>query len=165
MTQQEQLKVFNKWLSDHKGLFFKIVRSFAQSSVEEDDIFQEIAVQVWRSIPRFKHKSAVSTWIYLVALNPAITWTAKENKQREGRNNLRKDGYILETVGEQTDSRLDWLYAEIANLNEIDRAVALLLLDGYRYKEMAEITGISESAIGVKIHRIKKFLTEKSQKM
>ena len=62
----------------------------------------------------------------------------------------------------QTDPRLDWLYNQIAQLNEIDRSLTLLLLDGYSYKEMAEIIGISESNVGVKINRIKKSLTNKS---
>lgn len=165
MTQQEQQKVFTQWLSEHKGLFFKIVRSFTQSKMEEDDLFQEIAVQVWRSVPCFKNKSAVSTWIYRVALNTAITWTTRENKQREQNKQIQNDGFVLEAVVEEQDSRLDWLYGEVAKMNEVDRSVALLLLDGYSYKEMAEIIGISEGAIGVKIHRIKKHLTEQSKNM
>lgn len=165
MTKQEQQKVFTQWLNEHRGLFFKIVRSFAQSKMKEDDLFQEIAVQVWRSVPRFKNKSAVSTWIYRVALNTAITWTTRENKQRERNKQMQNDGFVLEAVVEEHYSRLDWLYAEVAKMNEVDRSVALLLLDGYSYKEMAEIIGISESAIGVKIHRIKKHLTKQSKNM
>ena len=62
------------------------------------------------------------------------------------------------------DERLTWLYEEIHQLNEIDRSLTLLLLDGFSYKEMAAITGITESNVGVKINRIKKQLINKSKK-
>jgi len=48
-------------------------------------------------------------------------------------------------------------------LDKIDRSIALLLLDGFSYKEMAEILGISESNVGVKIHRIKQRLTKRAE--
>ena len=64
----------------------------------------------------------------------------------------------------QPDERLTWLYEEIYRLDEIDRSVTLLLLDGFSYKEMASILGISESNVGVKINRIKKQLITKSKK-
>ena len=72
---------------------------------------------------------------------------------------------ILEAVPEYQDERLSWLYERIAELAETDRSLCLLLLDGFSYKEMAQIVGISESNVAVKIHRIKKYLQEQSQKM
>ena len=62
------------------------------------------------------------------------------------------------------DERLAWLYEEIYKLDEIDRSVTLLMLDNFSYKEMADILGISESNVGVKINRIKKQLISKSKK-
>jgi len=70
---------------------------------------------------------------------------------------------LLEARDEAKDERSAWLYSEIKKLNEIDRSLTLLLLDGYSYKEMSEIMGISESNIGVKIHRIKKQLVNNAK--
>ena len=73
--------------------------------------------------------------------------------------------HLLQSGGEPKNERIAWLYSEIKHLNEIDRSLTLLLLDGYSYKEMAEMMGISESNIGVKIHRIKKHLVNKSKEL
>ena len=62
-----------------------------------------------------------------------------------------------------TDPRIEWLYAQIRQLNEIDRSLTLLLLDGFSYKEMAAMLGITENYVGVKISRIKEHLTSKSR--
>jgi RNA polymerase sigma-70 factor (ECF subfamily) len=73
--------------------------------------------------------------------------------------------HLLKQTRQMTDGRLDWLYQQIAQLNEIDRSLILLLLEGFSYQEMAAILGISESNVGVKIHRIKKHLSQKSEEI
>jgi RNA polymerase sigma-70 factor, ECF subfamily len=73
--------------------------------------------------------------------------------------------HILQEGRRQTDERLTWLYEEIYKLDAIDRSISLLLLDGFSYKEMASILGITESNVGVKINRIKKHLITKSKKI
>ena len=70
---------------------------------------------------------------------------------------------LLHAGDEPDNERVAWLYAEIKKLNEIDRSLTLLLLDGCSYREMAEIMGISENNIGVKIHRIKKQLVKNAK--
>jgi len=164
MKENEQKKIFQTWLDKHKALIFKIVRSFAFTKGDQDDLFQEIAVQVWRSVPKFKEESAVTTWLYRVSLNTAITWTRNEKKHLEGRQSIEGMGHLLQENEKHIDERLAWLYEEIARLNEIDRSLTLLLLDGFNYREMSSMLGISESNIGVKIHRIKKHLINKSEK-
>ena len=146
-----------------KGLFFKVVRAYAFTPQDQEDLFQEIATQVWRSIPGFRGEAAVTTWIYRVALNAAITWTHKERKHRAGKQDL--DGAeppILQT-SPAADPRVEWLYEQIRQLSEIDRSLTLLLLDGFSYKEMAAMLGITENYVGVKINRIKAHLTSKSR--
>jgi RNA polymerase sigma-70 factor (ECF subfamily) len=163
MGETEQKQIFDHWLKEHKGLFFKFVRAYAFTQNDRDDLFQEIAVQVWRSIPNFKGDAAVTTWIYRITINTAIAWSRKEKKHQEGRQSLIESEHLLKDAN-QPDSRLDWLYEQISQLNEVDRTLTLLLLDGFSYKEMSKIIGISESNVGVKINRIKKVLITKSQK-
>jgi len=71
MEVSEQSRIFDEWLSRHKGLLFKVVHAYGFRSHDREDLFQEIATQAWNSIPRFLAESSVSTWIYRVALRPA----------------------------------------------------------------------------------------------
>jgi RNA polymerase sigma-70 factor (ECF subfamily) len=163
VTEQEQKLIFENWLGQHKGLIFKIIRAYAFTAMDRDDLFQDVALQVWRSIPSFRHESAVTTWIYRVALNTAIQWIRKEQKQPRT-NALDDVQYLLRETETTIDERIAWLYEEIHKLNEIDRSITLLMLDNLSYKEMAEILGITESNVGVRINRIKKQLITKSKK-
>jgi RNA polymerase sigma-70 factor (ECF subfamily) len=164
MQRTQQKAVFDSWLAQYKGVFFKVVRAYAFRRQDQEDLFQEIATQVWISVPSFEGNSAPSTWIYRVALNTAISWSRKEIRRREGTNVLGAATPALEPIGVAADPRLDWLYEQIAQLNEIDRSLTLLLLEGFSYKEMADALGMSEANVGVRIHRIKAHLTSESTK-
>ena len=163
MKDSEQQQIFKEWIKQHKGLFFKFIRAYAFSPQDQEDLFQEIAIQVWKSVPQFRGDSEVTTWLYRITINTAIAWARKERKRQDGKTSLNGITHFLKETN-QKDSRLDWLYEEIARLNEIDRTITLLLLDGFSYKEMSAMTGISESNVGVKINRIKKKLISQSKK-
>jgi RNA polymerase sigma-70 factor (ECF subfamily) len=160
VTEKERLAILEEWLKLHKGVIFKVVRAF--TTEDDDDLFQEIIIQVWRSIPGFRQEASVTTWLYRIALNTAIKWKKKEKKYA-GAETLDNVQHLLLEKKMQTDDRLTWLYREISKLDEIDRSVTLLLLEGFSYKEMSAILGISESNVGVKINRIKKQLIVKSK--
>ena len=163
MTEKEQQHIFENWLDEHKNLLFKEVRAYAFTAMDRDDLFQEITIQVWHSIPAFRQEASVTTWLYRIAFNTALKWVRKERKHSpaETVDNVQ---HVLQENVTQTDERLAWLYEEIYRLDEIDRSITLLLLDNFSYKEMAAIVGITESNIGVKINRIKKHLISKSKK-
>ncbi|GAB4006313.1 RNA polymerase sigma factor [Spirosoma sp. KCTC 42546] len=163
MSELEQNHIFEMWLSQHKALLFKVVRAYAFTAMDQDDLFQEIIIQVWHSIPTFKQQSSNTTWMYRIALNTAIKWLSKERKHTQSQETLDHIQAILQESTIEMDERLTWLYEEIYKLDEIDRSISLLLLDGFSYKEMAGILGISESNVGVKINRIKKQLITKSK--
>jgi RNA polymerase sigma-70 factor, ECF subfamily len=163
VTEKEQKQIFEKWLGQYKALFFKVIRAYAFTAMNQEDLFQEIIIQIWHSIPLFRKESSVITWIYRIALNTAIKWVRKEQKHSQGET-LDNVEHILYNNKIEMDERLEWLYEEIYKLDEIDRSITLLLLDGFSYKEMAGILGITESNVGVKINRIKKHLISKSKK-
>lgn len=164
MKESKQRSIFKEWLGDYRALLFKVIRAYAFNVEDQNDLFQEVCLQVWRSIPNFRGASAVSTWLYRIALNTAIKWTTKEQKHVDGRADSASVQDVLFVRDEPQDERLSWLYDEIKQFNEIDRSLTLLLLDGFSYKEIAKIVGVSESHVGVKIHRIKKQLVKKSEK-
>lgn len=166
MTETKQREIFDLWLKDYRLLLFKVVRAYAFNSTDQEDLFQDVVIQVWRSVPNFRAESMVSTWLYRIALNTALKWIRKEKRYQDNNSDFEHVEHLLyQDEEEAQDDRLTWLYSEIQKMNEIDRSITLLLLDGFSYQEMAEIIGISESNIGVKIYRIKKFLTEQSKKV
>lgn len=163
MQKDEQQQIFDGWLRNHQGLFFKVVRAYAFTRQDQEDLFQEISTQVWRSIPGFRGDAAVTTWIYRVALNAAIAWTQKERRHLDGKQALDGVESAILQASPAADPRIEWLYEQIRQLNEVDRFLTLLLLDGFSYKEMAAMLGITENYVGVKINRIKAHLTGKSR--
>ena len=163
MTEEQQRLVFNGWLQQYKALLLKVVRAYAFTAMDRDDLFQEIAIQVWRSVPSFRQEAKVSTWLYRVSLNTAIGWTRKQRKHTASTQTLDDGVQILQENTAAKDDRLTWLYDEIARLDEIDKSLALLMLDGFSYEEMSGILGITGSNVGVKINRLKKHLVRRSK--
>jgi RNA polymerase sigma-70 factor (ECF subfamily) len=164
VTEKEQKLIFESWLHQYKALLFKVVRAYAVTNMDQGDLFQEISIQVWHSIPVFRQESSIITWLYRISLNTALKWVRKERKHYGAKETLDSIEHILQENKTHTDERLVWLYEEISQLDEIDRSLTLLLLEGFNYKEMAGIMGITESNVGVKINRIKKYLITKSTK-
>jgi RNA polymerase sigma-70 factor (ECF subfamily) len=164
MDEGKQKQIFDEWLSEHKGILFKIIRAYAFNPHDQEDLFQEISLQVWKSIPEFRGESKASTWIYRVALYTATVWVRKE-KTRPPTQPLADVEHALSVTNRPRDERSEWLYQQIGQLEPIDRSVCLLLLDGFSYKEMADILGISTSNIGVKVHRIKQHLIQESKEV
>jgi RNA polymerase sigma factor (sigma-70 family) len=146
---------------DHLGLMVKTARAFAHSAADCDDLFQEILVSVWQALPQFRGGAKVSTYVYRVAHSCALNW--KRSRQRY-QNKL--DRFALETpeltASPEQRERLAWLYARIRELPPVDRTLILLHLDKIPYTEIADITGLTESNIGVRLHRIKQQLAAQS---
>lgn len=163
MKHAEQRHIFDHWLSLHQGILFKVVRAYAFTPHDQEDLFQEIAFQLWESVPRFREESAVTTWIYRVALYAALSWTRKEVRHRQQKS-LTGSEHVLTWKSVEEEGRLQWLYDEIRQLDPIDRSLMLLLLEGFSYREMADTLGISPSNVGVKINRIKKALASRAAK-
>ena len=161
MRDSERDRIFADWLASHKGILFKVVHAYAFEHADRQDLFQEVVIQVWRSVDAFHGESSVPTWMYRVALNTAIAWTRKEDRHQRGKQPLAVVEGLLTTASASSDPRVEWLYHQIAQLKDVDRSVALLLLDGFSYKEIAAIVGITENNVGVKINRIKSALAGK----
>ena len=162
MQKEEQNRILSEWLTEHRALLFKIVRSYANTPHDQDDLFQEIALKLWDSLHKFRGDSAVTTWIYRVSFNAAITWFRKEQKRRDRNQSLSEVEPILKAISAGRNSRIDWLYEQIAQLDPIDRSIMLMTLEGCSHQEIAEAIGTTQSNIGVKVHRIKKSFTEKN---
>jgi len=158
-------EMFKSWLQEHTGLIYKVARAFAASDADQQDLIQEILLQMWCSLPRFEGKAKASTWIYRVALNTALAWRRKETKHRATETPL----IDIETLpASEADSaqrtareeQVARLYDAIHQLPKVDAALVLLYLEDVSYREIAEVLGLSESNVGVKLNRAKKALAE-----
>jgi len=157
--------LFRTWVAEHGGIVMKVARAYTRSSEDCQDLAQEILLQVWRSLPQFKGRASAATWSYRVALNTAIGWCRKERRRRINHQPLFE---MDELPGAGADGSadvgnceiVDRLYAAIHELPKTDAALVLLYLDDMSYREMAEVLGISESNVGVKLNRAKKALGE-----
>ncbi|HEV2456108.1 MAG TPA: RNA polymerase sigma factor [Verrucomicrobiae bacterium] len=157
--------IFRQWLDRHVGLILKIVRGYALSPQDQDDLFQDVLVQLWSSIPSFRGDSKETTWIYRVAFNTALAWQRTERRRRQKHETFIQFDTSSHEHASHVDSLVEreiinQLYAAIRTLPRVDASLALMHLDGISYQEMAEVLGISENYIGVKLNRIRKQLAE-----
>ena len=163
MTDGERNTVFGEWIEAHKAILFKVARAYGSTHSDREDLFQEIALQMWHSVEAFRGDCAVTTWIYRVAFNTALTWNRNEKKHGHGRRDFESSTALLIAPADR-DPRLEWIYQRIAELDEANRSLALLMLDGFSYRDMSQILGLSESNVGVKINRIKAALAARLAK-
>jgi RNA polymerase sigma-70 factor (ECF subfamily) len=157
--------LFESWLIEHKGVVLKVARAYTLTTEDCQDLAQEILLQVWRSLPQFQGRASASTWFYRVALNTALDWHRKEHRRQERQQPILaiED---LSVAGLDSSQQLvqrevvERLYAAIRQLPKTDAALILLYLDDQSYRQMAEVLGISQSNVGVKLNRAKKALGE-----
>jgi RNA polymerase sigma-70 factor (ECF subfamily) len=165
MNAEEQETIFRRWLNDHLGLMLKLVRAGAATPEDQDDLFQEVLVNVWSSIRVFRGEARETTWIYRVAFNTTMAWRRGEWRRRRGHEKFLKFDVSPQLQPSHLDSLperelVERLYAAIRQLPKVDASLALMHLDGLSYQEMAEVLGISENYIGVKLNRIRKQLAD-----
>lgn len=165
MDVSEQEALFRRWLADHAGLMWKVVRAFTAAPEDAEDLFQEIALQLWMSLPAFRGEAKESTWIYRVAFNTALGWKRDEKRRRAKHEkfftlNVSPEVSREHAAPPRNDEMVAQLYAAIRQLPKLDASLALMHLDGLSYREMSEVLGITESNVGVKLNRIRKQLAE-----
>ena len=147
--------LFEEIAAANQRRILAIARSYAHGD-ECRDLYQEILLQMWKGFDSFQGRSALSTWVYRVVLNTAITYRRKNGRRVE------PSARPLEESGPQTvappDPGNEMLILEefLRSLAKIDRAVFLLYLEDLSYREISEVTGLTESHVGVRINRLKK---------
>ncbi|MCF8219587.1 MAG: sigma-70 family RNA polymerase sigma factor [Bacteroidales bacterium] len=153
---------FIEIITKNQNLLYKIINSYCSHPESRRDLEQEILLQIWKSLKRFDGSVKITTWIYKVALNTAISFYRKENKRIDKPLDLDHSVFILpdSEYDPRTDEEIRILYKVIDRLSRMDKALMLLYLDNYKQKDIAEIIGISESNVATKISRLKKFLKE-----
>jgi RNA polymerase sigma factor (sigma-70 family) len=152
-TKDRMEKEFLKTVHDHQKIIYKVCRMYRNSREDQEDLFQEIVYQLWKAFPSFKRESKVSTWLYKIALNTSMAIYRKSNLSFEYYEDLPEHIHPSdEVIVSDNEERL---FSALQKLNDSEKAVISLFLEDFNYQEIAEITGLSESNVGVRLNRVK----------
>lgn len=146
-------------IKQNQGIIHKVCNIYCDGQEDRNDLFQEIVAQLWKSFPSFREESKFSTWMYRVALNTAIT-SFKKTKRRPDQNRLTYENFQVkdENYDIETEEEIKNLHRAVAQLTGVEKSIVLLFLENKKYEEIAEITGITQNYVRVKMNRIKKKL-------
>jgi RNA polymerase sigma-70 factor, ECF subfamily len=157
MTQEE----FVRQVQMNQGIILKVCHLYAHSIPDRQDLFQEIVIQLWKAVPKFKEKSKLSTWMYRVALNTAIS-DFRKKKRSPALSEIEVESLEINIELNETDTEEHFktLYAAIDRLSEIEKAIVVLYLENKSYEEMEDILGINTNNLRVKMNRIREKLRQ-----
>ncbi|RUT69727.1 RNA polymerase sigma factor [Flavobacterium cupreum] len=153
-------KEFLNRIESHKGILYKVSKMYMNNHDDQQDLFQEIVCQLWKSYESFRNESQFSTWMYRVAVNTAIVFLKKEKRKVDkyeiASENIRED----EGDSHIKESQIDHFYKAVQKLGKIDKAIIFYQLEGFSHKEIGDNLGISEGNARVKLNRAKEKLKE-----
>ena len=169
MIDEQLHKKFVHNINQHQAILHKICNVYAYNKADRQDLLQEMLLQLWRAYPHFRGQAKISTWMYRIALNTAISGFRKQKRQIKTQDIQANDAFLnkfTDKISIEEDEKLIQMYAAIAQLKDLEKAIVMLYLDDYSYEKMAAMLGISVNQIGVKLHRIKlklkKIITQKN---
>ena len=159
ITVSERENSFQELLQRNHPRWKGIARCYANDG-DREDLVQEIMMHVWRSLDGFAHRSSSDTWAYRVALNTALAWDRTSRRRASGLNSNSID--VSHIAGDVGDDSIEMRVLDefLASLSKTNRAVMLLFLDDVPNDEAAEITGLTEGTLRVRLHRIRKRFEE-----
>ena len=153
---QNRDNIFSEIVRENQAGIYRICKAYLYDKSHVDDLYQEILLQIWKSLEKYKGEAKISTWIYRIAVNTAISYNSQHTKAR-----LEELPEAIDLPDEYRDAaneketQLTQLTKAISMLEEHDRLVISLMLEDLSYKEIAEITGSNTNNVGVRISRIK----------
>jgi len=157
---KEKEQEFLNRIESHKGILYKVSKMYMDNSDDQQDLFQEIVCQLWKSYDSFRNESQFSSWMYRVAVNTAIVFLKKEKRKVDkyeiASDNIKED----ENDSHIKESQLDHFYKAVQKLDKIDKAIIFYQLEGFSHKEIGQNLGISEGNARVKLNRAKEKLKE-----
>ena len=148
---------FGELLEQHRKIVFKVANSYARTADDRADLAQEISAQLWRAFPGYDESRSFSTWMYRIALNVAISHLRSVERRDTHTLPLEESVHESALVGSiaEPDERVRALQAFMIQLDLLNRALLLLVLEERSYRDIAEILGLSETNVATRISRLK----------
>ena len=166
MKAAQKEAMFAEVIDSHQGAIYRLSCAYVRNEADRQDVLQEILIHVWNGLGGFHESAKLSTWVFRISINTCLTWLRKE--KRRGR--MLKKAAIEQKIRESTlewqhdqnrRENLEHLHEAIFELEEMDRLLVALYLEGMASAEVASILGISAGNCRIKLHRIKKQLGTK----
>jgi RNA polymerase sigma-70 factor, ECF subfamily len=158
MDEAERERRLLALLGTHDAALRRIARVYGSAAGDEEDLHQEMLLQLWSAIPGYRGEAQHGTWLYRVALNTALTWR-RSGERRRRHDEAAVSGRTVSPPAPRSEAAI--LEEFLASLNDIDRSVLLLYMEALSNEEIAEVTGMSTGAVGVRLHRIRKVYTDR----
>ncbi|MCB0517126.1 MAG: sigma-70 family RNA polymerase sigma factor [Chitinophagales bacterium] len=156
MHRKKQQQFFQEIIEQHKGILFKVARTYCPDEEERQDLIQEMMIQIWQSVHKYNDQYKITTWLYRISLNVAISFYRKSSTRAKKHTVLNEQMAEMPTEEKsENEQHLNLLNQFIGELKEIDKALMILYLEDKSHIEIAEILGISVSNVGTKMGRIK----------
>jgi RNA polymerase sigma factor (sigma-70 family) len=156
MNEKQRKEHFLNIIEQHKGILHKVANAYCPNEDDRQDLIQEMMIQVWQSINRYNNQFKISTWLYRISLNIAISFYRKNTTRANKYTVLNEQTAQIPTEDKtENEQQLNLLEQFISELKEIDKALMILYLEDRSHAEIAEILGMSVSNVGTKIGRIK----------
>ena len=144
----------------HKGILHKVSKMYMDNRDDQQDLFQEIVCQLWKSYDSFRNESQFSTWMYRVAINTAIVFFKKEKRKVPTTEILSENIRDIDDDSDLKEIQINHFYEAVNQLDKIEKALIFYQLEGYSHKEIGQNLGISEGNARVKLNRTKNKLRE-----
>jgi RNA polymerase sigma-70 factor (ECF subfamily) len=160
MAKQNLHQTFHEIIERHTGLLFKVARTYCGNEEDRQDLIQEIRIQIWKSLPKYDAHFAMTTWLYRISINVAISFYRK-NSTRTYFPVAETLPYVIDAHPNDLQEKFNLLEQFIVELNEMDKALIMLYLEDKSYQEISEIMGITISNVGTKMGRIKEKLKKR----
>lgn len=149
--------VFEEIYKAYWNKVFRICMGYVNNHDWAKDIAQDTFINIWQQLPKFRQEAAIGTWIFRIASNNCLRQIERQN--RMPRTDMPEE--LIEYIEPDREPQVQFLYQCIAELPETDRLIISLELEDIKQAEIAQVMGLSESNIRVRIHRIKEKLTKK----
>ncbi|WP_074406003.1 RNA polymerase sigma factor [Aquimarina megaterium] len=156
--RKERETIFLNALEENQEKLFRICSIYSKDDEDTKDLFQEVLIHVWKSMNAFKGNSSIGTWMFRIALNVCLRFKSKHTKNQNRMirlDSITVSNFRSEVNNEDGNEKLKALRKCVKKLNEGDKAIVALYLEGLVYREISNILGLSENHVAVKIKRIK----------
>ena len=152
---------FERMVRENRSTIYTVCYMFSNDQDEVADLFQEVLINLWKSLPSFEERGDVRSWIYRVSLNVCISLDRKKQRHKTVPLTMDIDPYE-EAETNQNSRQMEMLRQRIARLGQFDRAIILLWLENMTYEEIAAVMGITVKNVSVRLYRIKEELKNMS---